>query len=246
MKLKVLGSSSKGNSYVITSDTEALIIEAGIDFKEVQKALDWNIAKVAACLITHEHGDHAGKVNEVLSARIPVFASSGTIEAMKITSVRKPQPCFEGVPFKVGRFEIIPFETRHDSAEPLGFYINHPETGTFLFATDTYYLPFTFEGLNNIIIECNYQQEILDRNIEKGRLPRALRKRTMKSHMSLENCITTLQANDLTAVNNIVLIHLSDGNSDSALFKREVNMTTGKTVHIARPGLEINLTKTPF
>lgn len=246
MKLKVLGSGSSGNCYVISNNNEALIIEAGIDYKEVLQALDWNISKAVGCLISHEHKDHAANARDFLNARIPVFASQGTIDKINIEGAWRPKICKSGLPFRAGRFRIIPFDTKHDGAEPLGFYINHPDTGTILFATDTCYLPFTFEGLNNILIECNYKREILEKNIEEGKLPRALRKRTIKSHMSLDNCITTLQANDLRAVNNIVLIHLSDGNSNAAEFQREVNRATGKTVHIARPGLEINFNKTPF
>lgn len=248
MELTILGSSSSGNSYVIQSATEALILEAGIGFQEVQRALGWNITKAAGCLITHEHNDHAGYMHEFLNARIPVFTSSGTISKLKIPGKITPFlfTVKAGEPFTAGRFQIIPFETKHDSVEPLGFYIYHPEMGTLLFATDTYYLPQTFAGLNNILIECNYSREILEDNIEAGRLPKVIRNRIIKSHMSLDNCIRTLQANDLTRVNNIVLIHLSEGNSDPQDFQRRVREATGKTVHIAQPGKKIQLQETPF
>jgi uncharacterized surface protein with fasciclin (FAS1) repeats len=64
--------------------------------------------------------------------------------------------------------------------------------------------------------------------------------------MSLDTCKRTLKANDLSQVNNIVLIHLSDGNSDAARFKREVQEVTGKTVWIADAGMEIPFNRTPF
>lgn len=248
MELTILGSSSQGNCYVIQNDNEALVLEAGIDFQEVQRALDWNVSKVVGCLISHEHMDHAARTHEFLQARIPVFASAGTIS--KIQRVKSFTPLLFTIkasePFTAGRFQIIPFETKHDSEEPLGFYIFHPEMGTLLFATDTYYLPFTFAGLNNILIECNYSREMLEDNIEAGRLPKVIRNRIIKSHMSLDNCIRTLQANDLTRVNNIVLIHLSEGNSDPQDFQRRVREATGKTVHIAQPGKKIQLQETPF
>ena len=41
MVLKVLGSGSSGNCYILESDTEALIIEAGVPFLDVKKALDF-------------------------------------------------------------------------------------------------------------------------------------------------------------------------------------------------------------
>lgn len=134
----------------------------------------------------------------------------------------------------------------HDCAEPLGFFINHEETGNILFATDTYYLPSTFAGLNNVLIECNYRLDILEENIANGRLPVPVRNRTLKSHLSYDNCVQALQANDLTKVNNIVLLHLSNDNSHAEEFRAGIKKATGKTVYIAEAGLVINLNKTPF
>lgn len=250
MVLSVLGSSSSGNAYVLHNAGEALLIEAGIAFKKIVAELEGNISKVVGCLITHEHGDHAGRINEVLNAVIPVYATRGTIEAAKVTSEWKPRELErteQGYKVQtIGRFKVIPFTTKHDSAEPVGFYIWHPETGGVLFATDTYYLPNTFKGLNNVLIECNYDPEILDRNVEEGRLIPTLRERVRESHLSIDTCIDALKANDLKAVNNIVLIHLSSGNGDPVAFKDRVYRATGKRVHIARPGLSINFNKTPF
>jgi hypothetical protein len=64
--------------------------------------------------------------------------------------------------------------------------------------------------------------------------------------MSLDTCIGFLRKNDLSKVNNIVLIHLSDGNSDEKLFKSEVENATGKTVTVADNGTVIQFKKTPF
>ncbi|MNL90041.1 hypothetical protein D3C87_2207830 [compost metagenome] len=65
--------------------------------------------------------------------------------------------------------------------------------------------------------------------------------------MSVETCLETLQANDLRAVNNIVLIHLSDRNSDAKVFKQRIEDATLKTVTIATAGLTIdNFNITPF
>ena len=47
-------------------------------------------------------------------------------------------------------------------------------------------------------------------------------------------------------VTNIILIHLSDGNSNAELFKKEVAAETGKKVTIASKGIEIDFGKTPF
>ena len=134
----------------------------------------------------------------------------------------------------------------HDANEPFGFLIANPECGTVLFATDTYYLQYTFDGLNNIMLECNYRQDILDANVEAGLLPAKLRARTMKSHCSFDTCKEILLANDLSQVHNIVLIHLSDGNANAKEFKDGIQEATHKTVSVAIPGMKINFNKSPF
>ena len=55
MKLRVLGSSSAGNCYILENNTEALIIEAGLPFMEAKKALDFNTKKIQGVVISHEH-----------------------------------------------------------------------------------------------------------------------------------------------------------------------------------------------
>jgi len=165
---------------------------------------------------------------------------------MDISGYNKPNIVKAGVLYKVGNFKVLPFNVMHDCAEPLGYLIQHEETGNVLFATDTYYLPNRFQNLSNVIIECNYRLDILERNIEQGKIPVALKNRTLESHMSIDTCREALLANDLSAVNNIVLIHLSDGNSNSNEFREDIHKATGKRVHIADKGLILKFNKTPF
>ena len=148
--------------------------------------------------------------------------------------------------FKVGNFKIMAFDVKHDAVEPLGYLIEHPDCGKTLFLTDTFYCKYTFPGLNNIIIEANYSKEIIDKKFGPESGKEFLRNRILKSHFSLENCKDFLKANDLSQVNNIVLIHLSDSNSDERQFVKEVYELTGKNVSAASNGLEINFFKTPF
>jgi metal-dependent hydrolase (beta-lactamase superfamily II) len=54
--LKVINSSSKGNSYILESDNEALLIEAGCRFADVKKMLNFNISKIKGLVVSHEHG----------------------------------------------------------------------------------------------------------------------------------------------------------------------------------------------
>lgn len=247
MELKVLGSSSAGNCYVFDNGKEALVVECGISFKEVKKAVNFDISRIVGCLVSHEHGDHAKEVQKFIDARIPVYMSNGTAESLSLDKKNRLLATMVdcGV-YHIHNFTIQAFSVQHDCAEPFGFLIHHTETGMVLFATDTYYLAYTFKGLNNILIECNYRLDILEENINKGLIPEQLRARTVESHMSYETCRETLLVNDLTQVNNIVLIHLSDGNSNASEFQQGIAEATGKTVHIAQAGMTLKFNKTPF
>lgn len=56
MLMKCTGSSSSGNGYALISDNEILLIECGVQAKEMLRAIDYQTSKVAGCLISHEHG----------------------------------------------------------------------------------------------------------------------------------------------------------------------------------------------
>jgi len=245
MNLHVLASSSKGNCYVLQNDSEALIIEAGVNEPSLLHVLDYDLKKVAGCILSHEHGDHSRHVFHYLNSGIEVYTSAGTIESLG-ESHHRLHPVKSERLYMIGRFRVMPFRTEHDCAEPFGFFIRHSDCGNVLFATDTGYLQYTFNDLNQIIIEANYADDILDENIRSGKTPEPIRKRLLGNHMELGVLLDFLRVNDLSKVNNIVLVHLSDGSSDARLFHNKVTEQTGKTVHIAEPGLIVNFNKTPF
>lgn len=256
MELKILGSSSKGNCYILDNGKEALVIECGIPFGRVKQAMNFDTKRIHGVLISHEHGDHSASVKKFLDAFIPVLSSRGTGKALGIDGNSLFCELPEYVIYALGGFRVMPFPVKHDAAQPFGFIIHHPETGTILFATDTQYLrhkPYglndiqKFPNLNNILIECNYRHDILESNIAAGRLPKALGQRTMQSHCSFAECRAILTAQDLSGVNNIVLIHLSDANANAQEFQRDIEEATGKTITIAQSGMTIKkFNKSPF
>jgi phosphoribosyl 1,2-cyclic phosphodiesterase len=228
-----LASSSKGNCYHVTDGKTALLLEAGIRYKDIQRALNFQVSSIAGCLISHEHGDHGKAAADVMKAGIDVYASQGTLDALGLSghrakSIKAKQQ------FQIGTWTILPFDVQHDVAEPLGFLLVNRAGEKLVFATDTYYIRYRFPGLTHIMVECNYSLRILDENISAGRVPAVMKKRLLKSHFSLEHVKDFLQANDLSKVQEIWLLHLSDNNSDAALFKREIQELTGKQVFIAQ------------
>jgi len=245
MKLHVIGSSSAGNAYAFEAENQTLLLEAGVRFTEVKKALGFDLSKIVGCCITHEHGDHAKYASQVMAAGIDVFTSVGTIKATGLES-HHWCPVLHGKRYQVGDFKVTPFTVKHDCAEPFGFYISHPEMGNCLFMTDCYYVANTFPNLNQLLVEANYADDIITERLNAGKIHPSIATRVRSSHMEIETLKSMLQANDLKAVNNIVLIHLSDGNSDAARFQREIHDLTGKTVMIADKGMTLPFNKHPF
>lgn len=176
--------------------------------------------------------DHSKAVKDIMRAGIDCYISAGTAEALEISGHRlniikaKQQ-------FRIGTWAVLPFDTQHDVAEPLGFLLANQAGEKVLYITDSYYCRYRFQGLTHIMIETNYSLDILNGNVEAGNIPPEMKKRVMRSHMSLETAKEFLKANDLSKVEQIWLIHLSDGNSDAERFKREVQELTGKPTYIA-------------
>lgn len=241
MKLRVLGSSSRGNGYILYNDEEALIIECGYPLIDCLKVLNFDRKRIKGALLTHEHGDHSKYVKDYLDAAISVYASEGTIKEIGNVSFFGMSPIKSGNQLVVGGFVVMPFGTQHDCAEPLGFLINHKEMGNLLFATDTYYIRYKFPHLRNVMIECNYDIPLIDKSVREGVIPPFVMRRIMKSHMSLDTTIETLKENDLSNVDKVILLHLSSNNSDADYFKSMVEQYTGKLVLVANSGMDIDL-----
>lgn len=236
--LKVLASSSRGNSYILSTSKEDLIIECGIKHKDILKGFQYDLSRVVGCLVTHEHKDHSKSAKEIVEDGINIYASLGTLKRIFDESeinAHRMKVAKPGKTFRVGGFMILPFEVQHDAEEPLGFLIHHDEIGKLLFITDTYYCKYNFKGLNHILIECNYSKAILDSNDN----PNSLRRRIIQSHYELGNVINFLKSCELSKIENIMLIHLSSVNSDRDMFKREIEKNIGFPVVIAERGVEI-------
>lgn len=228
-----LGSSSAGNAYRITDGKTELLLEAGLKYKDIQRALAFRVSRLAGCLLSHEHKDHSLSVANLIKSGIDIYTSKGTAEAVGIAGSHRVKTVRPQERFVIGTWTILPFETEHDAAEPLGFLLANQDGDKLLFATDTFYLRYRFAGLTHIMVECNYSTDILNENIAADRMPAVLKNRLLKSHFSLEHVKDFLIANDLSRVEEIHLLHLSDGNSDEERFKYEIAELTGLPVYVA-------------
>lgn len=232
IEIKTLATGSTGNCYYVTDGSTPLLLECGISFKNIQKALNFKTSDIAGVLVTHEHKDHCKAVREVADRGLNIYMSPGTRDAIgidhhRIKSVENKKQ------FKLGTWTILPFDTEHDTAEPFGFLLANQDGDKLLFLTDTYYCRYKFKGVTHLMVEANYSMKILDENVMSGRIHEGLKMRVMQSHFSLENLLEFLKVNDLSKVQEIHLLHLSDTNSNEEEFKKAVQQATGKLVYVA-------------
>jgi phosphoribosyl 1,2-cyclic phosphodiesterase len=221
-----LYSGSKGNLYVVTaSNGNRLIIDPGVTWKKLQKALNYDLTGIVGCLLTHEHKDHSKAIDNVIRSGIPVFASQGTFEGAcddfcegRLTIIIKDKAVVAfGKDFKVRAFS-----TFHDAAEPLGFVIKADDE-YLLFATDTSHIRQRFGmPINIIAIECSYDKAILNKRVESGDINEEVAKRLLTSHTEKQEAMRYIRKFcDISKCREIHLLHCSRDNLNIEQTKTE-------------------------
>lgn len=235
MELICLGSGSSGNCYLLESSSEVLVVEAGVPFKEVKKALDFNVSKIVGVAISHSHGDHAKYAGAYEKAGIPVI---------RPYIVKNPAR----LPGRYGRFSVESLaltdrQGRFMHSNPdgtecpcYGFYITHPEMGSLFYASDTELVKWRFHGLNHILVEANYSAELMDTGA-------ANRGHVLTGHMELGTTLGFLEANNNPELRTVTLCHLSERNGDESWFVEEAEKAVGSGcwVSAAKKGISVDV-----
>lgn len=230
-KLVPLFSSSKGNSYYLSGNGNAILVDAGRNAKQIENALfqnDLSMNDVGAILVTHEHIDHCSAI-KVLAKRyaLTVYGTKGTLEALfeqdKIDSKTKTEVIEDEV--AIGDFSVKRVDTSHDARESCGYFITTPDMRKCSFVTDTGFLMQSAkEALkmsNAAVIESNHDIEML----KCGPYPYILKKRILSStgHLSNVDCAVELPKLVNAGLTRIILAHLSEENN-----KPDIALSTSK------------------
>lgn len=235
--IKIIGSGSSGNCYLANINGTKILLECGLPFKTIQKALNFKLSSIEGCLVTHEHIDHSKAVKDLIKNSINVYATKGTFDALNVKSHRailfskdkEDTYCY----MFFNRFCILPFQAIHDAQEPVSFYIKDIHTKeSLLFVTDTAYMPYKIPNVNVLMVECNYVKNVIDSNVKNDSLNINLRNRIVKNHMSLETILTALKQANLSNLKKIYVLHLSDANSEEKVILEAIQRQTGAIVEI--------------
>lgn len=249
MNLRCLGSGSSGNCYLLSTETETLVLDCGLPIREIKKGLDWDISKVVGVLCTHAHLDHSKSVNDfrnmgasVITPYDKEYWHIGEFGRLPETATQHSNSNFGIKAFaltdKNGKF----MHTNNDGSECpcYGFLIEHEDMGKLLYITDTELVKWRFSGINHILISCNYQKKYISDS--------AKRNHVLRGHMELETVKEFIRANKSNDLRTVILCHLSGDSCNAEECLSEVQKVVGEgvSVVVAHKDLEVELSKYPF
>ena len=233
MIIQTIGSGSDGNCYLVKGGSPAyLLLDAGISFKQMQKAIKFQTTKIKGVLITHEHLDHAGYIKDYIKNGLDIYMTAGTKKVLQLPDHYRINVIDIKKPFNIADFKIMAFDTVHDAAEPCGYIIQAGDK-KLLYATDTKYIKYKIPNLTHIMLEANYEYNILQDNVKADMVNKSLARRITDNHMSLDTAIEYLRKIDTSKLENIIVIHLSKNNAKKGYFKERLQKEVGTVVKIA-------------
>lgn len=235
MRLCSIASGSSGNCIYVGSDTTHLLIDVGISGKRIEgglHSLDLCGRDLDGILITHEHADHlAGLGVMARKYSIPIYATKGTIAAMKQTAGLGNIDEDLYIEIKADKKKMIkdltihPIEISHDASEPVAYRISYGSRKVAVCTDLGVYNDYTVEclkGLDALVIEANHDVKML----QVGPYPYYLKQRILgnRGHLSNENCGKLLSRILHDNMKHISLGHLSKENNLPELAYEAVRM----------------------
>lgn len=237
------GSGSSGNSYLLESSEDSILIDSGVGYRKMKKyfaAYGVNCEKIRAIIVTHDHTDHISAVSSMaIYLRVPVLATSivhhristnyrihTKIPSSQVRIVEKYMPV------AVGGFTVEAFDVPHDSADCSGYTITYGDRN-FVIVTDCGHITDEIERRANaadyLVLETNYDQDMLD----NGPYPYLLRKRISSAvgHLSNSAAADFLSTHSLKYLKHLFLCHLSENNNTLESVKDAIdNVMKGRDV----------------
>ena len=227
MQIEVLGSSSAGNAYLISDNSTSVLLECGLPMRDMQIKSNFKVNDVVACFVTHLHQDHSKAVKELLKSAIDVYALPETLSALNVSEHHRTHNIEPLKPITINTFEIMPVTMYHD-CPCVGYMVYSTQTNERLFfATDTYKITINPQGVDYLILEINYQKEIVNNLVNEGLMEASIRARLLFSHYELSKALNWLKRIDKSRLKRIYVAHLSNGHSNAEHIKNAVIAETG-------------------
>lgn len=217
-------------SVMVITANNTWVIDAGPDFR--QQMLRESVKNVDAILITHNHKDHTGGIDDVrafnwvLQRPMELFARSSVVKSVvNDFSYAFEDEKYPGVPqINLNTIENLPFEFNHDRVIPID--AMHAQMPVFGFRLGDF----------SYLTDANYAtaKELTKMKGSKVVIINALRKREHHSHYNLSQAIEVIK---LLSPQRAYLTHISHQMG----YHREINRELPPGIELAYDGLTIEL-----
>lgn len=220
LKLKVYGSSSSGNCFILDDGNEQIMIDCGVS--KIENKID--VSKLNAILLSHKHLDHTKGIKTLKNYyNKKIYSNNDTLATLPILDNQK-EVLNEEEKVIIGNFIVLPFNVYHDATN-YGYLIKHiPSNMKILYIIDTSSISnLSFKDIDVFIIEANHSYSWIE---DKEELDfKDIRTYGNQGHLAIEDTIDFLELNVNHNTKKIVLTHISRSFDDYKSFE---NLVKGK------------------
>ena len=233
LRFASVSSGSKGNCLVAEAaglfGATRVLVDCGLKLRDTERRLarlDLEPKDLSAILVTHEHGDHAGRVFDFAAAHgVTVYLTYGSLVALqaegKVIDGVRLSILTSREPLAVDGVEVQPFTVPHDAREPVQFVLSDGAARLGVLTDIGIGTPHVVEtlcGLDALVLECNYDRDML----WNGGYPRWLKERIAGpfGHLDNEDSARLLAALERSRLKHVVAAHLSQQNNRPELARR--------------------------
>ena len=224
MEICTLASGSRGNAMLVSCGDTYILVDAGISARRIKQSLeklDITPDQIAGILITHEHTDHiAGLATLTKQYSIAVYGTCGTERPLR-ERVPNLGTCFHpilaGERFTLGKLQIYPFATPHDTTGSVGFRIEGDGSSVAL-VTDLGHVTSTvlegILGVDVLVAEANHDIDW----VKSSPYPYGIIERILGNygHLSNETGAELICRAVESGTQAVILAHLSPENNTPA------------------------------
>lgn len=233
--LHCIASGSSGNCYILTAGEDRLVLEAGVSDKLLLKVLNYNLNGVCGVLVSHQHQDHAKYIPQIIKY-FTVYSVGEVAEKYLEVKLLHPRICY-----RIGNFTVMPLLVEH-GVENFAYVIDHPNIGRLVFATDCVSLPYVIKDCTHLLIECNYVEEVVLRNMLNNEDVRS----QVDMHMELSQTVEAVKRLQNPLLRNVILCHLSSANADRVLMTERFEHELGIEPQFATKGTVFDMNELEF
>ena len=210
LSLKIIGSSSKGNCYILQSNTTSIMLDCGC-----KKVINEDLTRIDGIVLSHVHYDHTKGIKNIKNLyQGKYYANQETLDVLPVLDKDKVK-VESGEKFQIKDFSLVPFDLLHD-VPCFGYLIkDNVSKCKFLYITDTGMIDYKFKDVDFFLVESNCDEDLLTYEDYKEI-------RVYETHLSMQQTAVFLQKNVNHNTKKVLLGHISQSEKDYKKHERYV------------------------